>query len=264
MTTTKAPVKGLKFYPGNHSYRLDGKHVPGVTTILGVLNKPGIPKWAANAVAEYVADHREAVEHLYDAGRGPMIGALKDIPWQKRDDAADRGTTFHDFAERLLRGEEVDVPEEQQPLVEHAISFLEDYDVQPVLIEAAVASREHRYAGTLDLIADSKLGRIALDWKSGKRIYPTTALQVAAYAFADFHGLDGNEKPLPEGVESAYGLHIRMDGYSLIPLKFGRDVFEEFLTIRRTYDINKRVEGDWRQPGSGYAGLELQPEGLTA
>ena len=75
----------LQFQPKAHRYRLDGKAVPGVTTILGVLDKPALPKWAAGAVAEYVADHPDGVEHLRTIGRGPMVSALKGIPWQARD-----------------------------------------------------------------------------------------------------------------------------------------------------------------------------------
>src|SRR4051794_27638407 len=96
MTT---PQHGLKFYPASHRYKLDGEWVPGVTTILNVLNKPAIAKWAATQVAEYVADNPEAIEHLYDAGRTPMVAALKEMPWQRTKDAQQRGTTFHDFAE---------------------------------------------------------------------------------------------------------------------------------------------------------------------
>lgn len=257
--------KGLVFYPASHRYRLDGAWVPGVTTILGVLDKPGLRKWAASSVAEFVADNRATVENLYAAGRGPMVAALKETPWQKTSDAATRGTTLHDFAEQIVKGEEVDVPDAQVPLVEQAIRFMEDYHVEPLLVEACVGSREHRYAGKLDLIADTTLGRVILDWKSGKRIYPTFAFQLAAYAYAEFTGERGDEQPLPE-VEAAYGVHIRMDGYDLVPLKFGRDVFDEFLTIRAAYDINKRCEGDWRVSGSGYAGLAIQPttQGMSA
>jgi hypothetical protein len=41
-------------------------------------------------------------------------------------------------------------------------------------------------------------------------------------------------------------------------------VFEEFLTIRRTFDIAKRAEGDWKVPGSGYVGAAVQTYGETA
>lgn len=252
-------MDGLRFYPASHRYKLDGTWVPGVTTILGVLDKPGLRKWAASSVAEFVADNPREVDALREMGRGPMVAALKEVPWQKRDDAATRGTTFHDLAERIANGEEVDVPEPLVPLVEHALDFMEQYDIRPVLNEACVGSREHRYAGKLDLIADSSLGRCIFDWKSGKRIYPTFAFQLSAYAFADFHGENGNEQPLPP-VEAAYGIHVRADGYDVVPLEFGPKVFNEFITIRNTFDINKRAEGDWRSPGTGYAGIALQPE----
>ena len=89
---------GLVYYPASHRYKFDGEWVPGVTTIIGVLDKPGLRKWAAATVAEYVADNRDAIEHLYAAGRGPMVAMLKETPWQRRDDAATRGTSFHEWA----------------------------------------------------------------------------------------------------------------------------------------------------------------------
>ena len=66
MSRPTTSTRGLKFYDASHRYKLDGEWVPGVTTILGVLNKPALTKWAASQVAEYVADHPEAVDHLRD------------------------------------------------------------------------------------------------------------------------------------------------------------------------------------------------------
>lgn len=255
-------VSGLKFYASSHRYYLDGKPVPGVTTILNVLNKPALPKWAAGEVAEYVADHRDAVEHLYGMGRGPMVAALKATPWEKRDRAADRGTAFHEYAERILNGEQVDVPDEQVPLVESALAFMQAWQIRPVLTEAAVGSREHWYAGTLDLVADHNRGpRAIFDWKSGKRIYASAAFQLNAYGHAEFHGTGGVEHPMADlGIEAAYGVHIRADGYDVLPLRFGPDIYDEFLTIRRAFDINKRAEGNWKVPGSGYVGTAIQDD----
>lgn len=259
MSTRRAPAIGLSFAPGSHAYRLDGKPVPSVTTILGVLNKPALPNWAAKSVAEYVADHQDAVEHLYEMGRGSMVDALKGVPWKKRDDAATRGTDFHKLAERIAQGEEVDVPEALVPLVEHALDFMETWRIEPVLTEAACASREHWWAGTLDLVADSRHGpRAVYDWKSGRAIYSSAAYQLNAYAKAETYGLGGDEHPMADlGIEAAYGVHIREDGWDVLPLKFGPDVYAEFLNIRAVYDANKRAEGDWRQKGTGYVGLPI-------
>jgi hypothetical protein len=264
-TLSKPAARGLKFTTGNHQYRLDGKPIPGVTTILGCLDKPAIPKWAAKTVAQYVAENPDAIETLRTLGEGGMVKALADVPWKKRDDAGTRGTTIHDIAERLLLDEDVDVPDELVPVAENLLRFFDDWCIEPVLLEQAVASRTYWYAGTLDLIAkyrrpDTGTTGVGIwDYKSGKAIYPEAAMQMAAYAGAEFYGLDGEELPLPE-VDAAFGVHSRSDGYDVIPLKFGPDVFDEWLTIRRTYDVVKRMRGDWKQPGSGYAGIAIQPE----
>ena len=255
-------MRGLKFHPGTHRYYLDGKPVPGVTGIIGVLDKPALPKWAAKTVAEYVADNPDGVENLRSMGREPMVAALKELPWQKRDEAAERGHKFHYYAEKMLLGEVVEVPESQVPLVESALDFMEKWGIQPVLTETAVGSRAHRYAGTFDMVADHNRGPRAIwDWKSGKRIYSGACFQLNAYGHAEFRGLAGDEHPMSDlGIEAAYGIHIRADGYDVYPVKYGPDVYREFLVIREAYDLNKRAEGNWREPGSGYVGRAIQDQ----
>lgn len=266
---TRTPKRGLTFTEGNHTYRLDGQWCPGVTGILGCLDKPAIPKWAAGTVAEYVADQPDAIETLRSLGRKAMVNALKEIPWQKRDTQGARGTNLHDVLEHLLRDEEVDVDDEYVPVIEHALQFLEDWAIEPLLTEAAVGSREHRYAGKLDMIARYRRpdtgheGTAILDWKSGKMIYPEAAMQMTAYAFAEFHGLNGDEQPVP-ACDAAFGVHIRADGCDAYELRFGPEVFDEFLAIRRAYDVTKRMRGDWKTPGSGYVSAAIYKRGEAA
>ena len=258
----KAAQHGLKFYEASHRYKLDGNWVPGVTTIIGVLDKPAIPKWAAKSVAEYVAANRDAIEHLYAMGERSMIASLKEIPWTNRDRAGIRGTDVHDFAERIVNGEEVDVPDHYVGHVESCLAFMDDWNIRPVLVEATVGSREHQYAGKLDLVADHDHGgRAIFDYKTAASgIYKETAFQLVAYAFAEFHGEEGQERAMRDlGIEESYGVHVRADGYDVYPLAFGPDIYDEFLCIRRAFDINKRANGDWRQPGSGYVGVAHQP-----
>jgi hypothetical protein len=267
MTTTKTrtTTRGLTFNQGSHQYRLDGQHVPGVTTILGCLDKPAIPKWAAATVAEYVATNPDAVETLRGLGEKGMIDALKNIPWKKRDDAGTRGQTLHDVAEGILHDEEIEVDDDLVPVVENAIDFMTDWQISPILIEAPVASRTHRWAGTLDLIAvytrpDTGHRGIGLfDWKSGKALYPEYAWQFSAYGHAEFTGLNGDEHELPP-CDAAFGVHIRPDGYDVHPFAYGPDIYQEFLAIRHVYDIVKAGRGDWKTPGSGHVGIAIRKD----
>jgi hypothetical protein len=140
---------------------------------------------------------------------------------------------------------------------------MEHWRITPLLVEFPCASREHHWAGTGDLIAEytrpdtGESGVAIFDWKSGKAIYPEFAWQLNAYAHAEFYGLDGDEQPLPE-CGAAFGVQIRADDYDVAPLAFGPHIYDEFLTIRRAYDVAKRGRGDWKRPGSGHVGLTIQ------
>ncbi|MGH3447227.1 MAG: hypothetical protein ACRDP4_06350, partial [Nocardioidaceae bacterium] len=93
----------LVFYDKSHRYKLDGAWIPGVTTLIkGGLPASALMYWSARTVAEYVADNPDEIDSFRRAGRGPMVNALKEIPWEKRDTSAIKGTEIHDLAERLV------------------------------------------------------------------------------------------------------------------------------------------------------------------
>lgn len=263
MTSAKKPLsKGLKFIAGQHRYTLDGKWVPGVTTVVGILDKPALVTWAATLVAEFVADRPDDVETLRAMGRDTLVTSLKKLPDERKKSAGTRGINIHDVLQTLLEVGEVDVPDEYVPVIEHAMQFLEDWAIDPIISEIPVASRKHQYAGKPDLIAGfahpqtGASGVGIFDWKSGKAMYPEYAWQLTAYAFAEFAGEGGHERPVP-ACDAAFGVHIRPDGYDVYPLKFGPDVFNEFLALRELYPIVKNAKGDWKIPGSGHVGIAI-------
>ena len=142
---------GLVFTQSTHRYRLDGKPVPGVTTLLGKgLPKPALPRWAAKSAAEYVADNLEVLNALPD--RESIIATVKQSPWTQRDRAAVRGTDVHDLAEHLIHGREVEVPEHLAPYVDGYVRFLDLWQPQVILTERPVANRHWWYAGKFDAI----------------------------------------------------------------------------------------------------------------
>lgn len=232
----------LTFDPERHRYRLDGKPVPSVTTLIkGGLPKDALVYWSAKAVAEYVADNRDAVDSLRDMGREPMVQALKSVPWQARNEAAVRGTDVHVLAERLVHGDEVDVPGHLAGHVKGYADFLDRFGVDPILTERSVAHRGLYYAGRFDLIAWLNDDLWMLDIKTSTNVYGETALQLAAYAGADFYVTDDDpdtEHDLPECRRFGV-LHVTEYGTSLYPM---RDAWDDWTAVLAVAKRRKDIE----------------------
>jgi len=247
-----------------HWYKIDGQRVDGVTTLIrDGLPKPALMYWSARTVAEYVADNLDVVAGMAGMDRESIVAALKEVPWTLRDAAAAKGTEVHTYAERLARGEEVDVPEHIAGYVESAVAFLDDYQIETIRVEAAVGSRRWRYAGTADLIAaitlpDGRRCRAVLDYKtSASGVWPDVSLQLAAYRNAEVY-LDagGRERPMSELdlSETAYAVWLRSDGYDVYPVQVGEHVFK---TFRHMAYVARRTRKDG--PMAGWLGSALPP-----
>lgn len=141
-----------------------GDIVPGVTTILGVLNKPALVHWA------------------WDLGS-------KGIDYRKyRDDKADIGTLAHYLIMCDLTGEKPDTSDYSEKQIDQAensvLSYLEwkkGKVVKPILVETSLVSEEDGYGGTIDLFAWIDDVRTLVDFKTGKAIYSDMFYQLAAY-----------------------------------------------------------------------------------
>lgn len=223
-----------------HSYTIDGKRAVGVTTALKGIPKDALVPWAAKEVATYVVDNIYDVKRMLDSG-GPLptIEFLKGIPNQKRDTAAVRGTEVHALAEKYIRGEEIEVDDALRPYVDGYAAFIKDWNPVSLHEEIVVASRKHLYAGTLDSIQDiPTLGRCLVDYKTGKGVYGQTALQVAAYRYAEVYlDAEGNEQPMVP-VDKTFVLHIQPDAYDLVPLTADEFAFENYLKAQANYLAN--------------------------
>ncbi|MDJ0319784.1 hypothetical protein [Pseudarthrobacter sp. PS3-L1] len=207
---TKAATTGLSFSPAGHRYKLDGLPVTGVTTLIG----EGVPKgalipWAAEMAALWAMDHLEQLPVM------PADEAVREMKWawrKHRDDAGATGTAVHKMAEQLSRTGEVDADADLLGYVEGFAAFLDEWQITPVLLERPCGNRTHHYAGTFDMYATSPLlagGKLVqIDLKTSKGVYGETALQLAAYARAEFYiDEDGNEQPMPE-VFATYVAHV--------------------------------------------------------
>lgn len=140
-------------------YVKDGVKFARVTTVLGLINVPGLNKWR---------------------GRLGNTAANKVMR-----DAQKLGTWFHGAVEKFLTDKyvlDVKTPE-QENLWKAWLDWYGLQKLEPVAIEETVYSEKWRVAGTPDLVNMLPDGTLeVLDWKTSSRFNMKHKLQAMAYA----------------------------------------------------------------------------------
>lgn len=261
MTTTpkpKPPAKGLVFTHNGHRYKLDGLPVTGVTTLIGGgIPKPALIRWAPRVVAEWVTDpqHREELDGLLAGDPVASARILKELPTKARDEAGVRGTAVHALAEQLVTTGEAEAPDELSGFIEGYAAFLDEWHITAILTERPCGNRTDWYAGTFDLIATSPFlaggEPVMIDLKTSRGVYGETALQNAAYSCAEFHGISGEEQPLPE-IAATYVAHVQDGHTDLYQLAADQEQINEqfgmFLAAAFTHKTTKAREAFVTEP----------------
>jgi len=147
------------------TYKLqDGMAVPGVTTILGVLNKPALVKWANNLGLQGVDSSKYV------------------------DEKASIGTLAHQMIADYLKGKETDTSEYSKVQIDQAenavLSFLEwekTHHIDTQLVEEPLVSELHKFGGTIDCLGTINGELCLIDFKTSRGIFPEMLIQVAAY-----------------------------------------------------------------------------------
>lgn len=251
----------------SHSYQLAGEDVPGVTTIVGLLDKPALVGWAARETAAYADEHWDRLALMRSADR---IRELERARFGTNQRAILRGSRIHWMAEQMQHGYPItDCPPELEPDVRAVAELLDRWKAVPVLTEAPVASLEHWYAGTVDAVMQAPgLPTAVWDWKTGRGVYDEVALQLAAYARCDLRleevpqvGPRGGrrpslwvERPMVELDDPArsYVVHVRDGVAALHPVDTDDDVFAAFRHLSEVWWLwHRRIAqrgNDWYQP----------------
>lgn len=235
---------------GAREYRWGDDAFPSVTTLL----KDGIPKnalqyWVGKECGEFVTNNYDLIGQTLKAPNGRKLAydMVRNAPWANRDNAADFGTSLHEYAEHRAAGRSraeallaLDLAAEHQArfvgFQEHFELFLDEWKPDFERSEFTVYNRRYGYAGTGDLLAQIRgHGRTLGDYKTSKPgkqghgIYPETCLQLNAYANGEFIGMpNGTEEPMPE-VETLLAINIRHNGYHVIPAEKSDRAFRAFL-----------------------------------
>lgn len=227
----------LTFDPEKHVYKLDGKRLTSVTTVLGAgIPKPFLVDWAANTAADYAI-----------ANPGAPRDEIASAHRKERDTAAVRGTAVHNLAEDLVHGRAVEVPTELEPYIDGYLNFLDAWHLTPILTEKTICLPALNVAGRFDLIATSPYlndGKPCIfDVKTSKGVYRETAAQLAAYAHGAYYVTDeepGVQHPLPE-VSASYVIHVTEYGTELVPFAQDQEDLEaDYLYFLHAYAIYKR------------------------
>jgi hypothetical protein len=275
---------GKRFYTWGN-----GERYWSVTTILGALPKDALKWWAAKVVAEFAYDRSKT---WFTMDRDEAIEWLKREPLRFTNKRADVGSAIHRAAEAWVLQQPMkgDFEEEERKAIGHFIGWVQTFGVRFLATEASVFHRSQKYAGTLDAIVEIPYDRLLarvhgnpalvpwtpregrnvvtllVDYKSGgdvdegKGVYPEAALQLAAYANAEFIGLpNGGESPLPI-LDGAAVLQVQAKGWRFVPADALRpEVFTTFLYVREVFRwrevLSKEVLG---------AALTPDPEEIPA
>lgn len=191
-------------------YVIDGVWYPRVTKIVDIKSKP--------ALLRYYGD-------------SPSYAAAQAVTEQ----SAKEGTLVHEAAEAILIGEDPVIDPSIAPAITALKEFLKTNKIQvePAHVEMRIHNKVHRYAGTIDTLAqiDGKFG--VLDIKTSQGIYRDYNLQLSAYMDAL------TRDPLMAGLTTRWILRIdqgktcKLCG-STMRSKGGRD------KVKRPYPYNGR------------------------
>lgn len=219
------PAKG-----GGREYvhPLTGRAVPSITTVIKALDKPALVQWSANMAATYAVKNWASLSTLEtDDERYALI---KMAHRRESGRKADLGTAVHDAVDAWCTGRSMPAWEAGvAPFMDQFVAFLEHHRPEFVENEFTVWSNQHGYAGTGDWMARIGDSLVLGDTKTGKDVYPETALQLEALRRADVI-LDpsGVERPLPKADRLGV-LHLRPRSWSLVAVDPGEDTMDAFL-----------------------------------
>ena len=174
----------------------------GITTQLGVIDKPALKFWAAKEEREWCVD---ASYWLYSVSRDLTLMSRQDYAQTLRDRlgrgfafhkslkrSQDTGLTAHAACEHWARVQLGEAVGPGPPLTDEAaqVAFMsfqdwaKEADLRPHAAETRLCSLQHKFAGTADLIATVNGHPTLIDFKTSKAIYTTHLLQCCAYHVA--------------------------------------------------------------------------------
>lgn len=181
----------LSFDTGKHKYSVKGKTVYGVTSIVGVLDKPALKFWAVGRAIE-VLEEKFLPGTVYDELEIKwMLDEAKRAHTVRLKKAGDVGTAVHQWLENyIIAGvgkkplPKLPTNKEMRQCLKGFFKWTKENKVKFISAEQKCYSLKNNYAGTYDCEAMVNGKRTIIDFKTGKGIYPEMILQATAYLMA--------------------------------------------------------------------------------
>lgn len=177
-------MENYTFDKVRHIHTLDGKPLQGITTILGVINKPALIQWSANMAVDYIEQNFPTVEQIMK-GEIKLSDIFKEARVahrKKKESAGDIGTSIHEAVEKYIKeGLKESSDELVQKCLNNFIQFSEENNVKFLESEKNLYSREYWLGGIVDFVCEIE-GEVWIgDIKTSSGIYPENFLQMAGY-----------------------------------------------------------------------------------
>jgi len=178
----------LNFDDKKHIYSVNDKTVYGVTSIIGVLDKPALIYWAVNMAVEFLGNNLIAGKSYDEVEIKTLLEDARKAHRIKKDKSADIGTMIHDWLDKYTKARIEKKPVPKRPInkemknaIDGFFKWAKDNNVKLISCEQKIYSKKYCYAGTYDLEAMVNGKRTIIDFKTGKAIYPEMFLQASAY-----------------------------------------------------------------------------------
>lgn len=245
MTTVKARTSSID---GARYYHVEGRYVPSVNTLKGLLSSAPLNMWLINR--HIAASHGSA--HLAAGMSEVAFRRMVRATVSSDTFAIDFGNEVHQIAEAVVGGlqppasRKVLTAEQADAVAANVAEFMTMHEVVPFAAEQAVVrvvDGVPTYAGTLDLLAemdvDGERGLYVVDWKSGASgIWADAALTTGGYASATHYLVNGRLEPMPKA-DGAVAVHLRPEKWAVHPLDIS-DADEVLLALARVLEWRGR------------------------
>jgi len=197
MTQIKVGNKTCKFDSSNHTYTVDGKEVPGTTTITGMIDKSDpLMWWVAGQAKDHIEENMEPGKKYDEVEIKDLAEGAKYAFRKSGSDATTIGTIVHKFCEDWIKAEihqgkygpeKPSLPENKKAVQsdKQFLKWTRENDVDFEATEQIIYHPRFQYAGTYDAKATVNGDRLIIDFKTSKSIYNEHHLQATAYLKAE-------------------------------------------------------------------------------